>query len=128
MNDLNDIERKARMLMTAHGVGSLDFAFDRGTRRIAALHMAKYNSATGPVNLAKKITFSRKWALVLPEQDVWEVMIHEIAHALTCNARTPHGPEFAAVVRRLGGKATKRCFSPSVNIDGTPRKVVCILS
>jgi predicted SprT family Zn-dependent metalloprotease len=121
MNDLNEVERKARMLMTAHGVGSLGFRFSKGTKQIAALHMQRHRSATGPVNLATTITLSRRWALVMPEQDILEVMLHEIAHALTCNATRPHGPEFAAVVRRLGGKATRRCFNPSVNIDGSPR-------
>lgn len=122
MNNLQEVERKARMLMTAHGVGLLSFRFSKGTKQIAALHLKRYQSATGPVNLPTEIALSRKWASVMPDSDILEVMLHEIAHALTVNAERPHGPEFAAVVRRLGGKATRRCFSPSVNLDGTPRK------
>lgn len=120
-NDLAHVERQARALMTASGVGSLDFAFDRGTRRIAACHMKRYQSATGPVNLATKITISKKWALVMPDSDLAEIMVHEIAHALTANARSPHGAEFRAVVRKLGGIASSRCYSPSVDINGNPR-------
>lgn len=122
MNNLASVERNARMLMTAHGVGSMEFRFSKGTRQIAACHFARYRSATGDVNIPRTIALSRKWATVMPDSDLHEVMLHEIAHALTANAKTPHGPEFKAVVRQLGGKATNRCFEPSVHIDGTPRK------
>ncbi len=124
-NDLGQVELHARALMTAHGVGSLGFRFSKGTKQIGALHMQRRRSATGVVNIATQITLSRKWATVMPYSDLVEIMLHEIAHALTVNAGQPHGPEFQAAVRRIGGRATRRCFSPSVNIDGTPRvKVV----
>ena len=124
MNSLIEVENQCRMLMTAHGVGALGFRFSKGTRQIAALHCQRHRSATGDVNLPVMIVLSKHWAKVLPKVEIWEVMIHEIAHALTVNAGQPHGREFALAVIKMGGKATKRCFSPSVNIDGTPRHKV----
>lgn len=120
-NDLGQVEKHARALMTVHGVGHLEFHFDRGTRRIAALHAARIRSTTGIVQLPKKITMSKKWATVLPYSDLMEIMIHEIAHAYTVNESRPHGTAFRRKVVELGGTASDRCYSPSVNIDGTPR-------
>lgn len=122
-NDLAQVERHAKALMTVHGCGHLAFEFDRGTKRIACLHGSRIRSATGIVVLPRKITMSKKWALVLPYADLVEVMLHEIAHAHTANASRPHGSEFKRKVREIGGIAADRCFAPSVNIDGTPRKV-----
>ncbi len=120
-NDLRQVERHARALMTAHGVGSLEFRFSKGTRQIGALHMRRIRSVNGDINLPHTIALSRRWATVMPYTDLVEIMLHEIAHALTAHASQPHGREFQDAVRRIGGRATRRCFSPSVNIDGTPR-------
>lgn len=121
MNNLQTIRKQAEMLMTHHGVGRIRFDFDRGTRRIACV---KYNIMTvnnKQIKLVTALTMSKRWAMVLPDSDIWEVMIHEIAHIHTIDAKRPHGVEFKNTVRALGGRATGVCFSPSVNIDGTPR-------
>lgn len=124
MNDLKQVEREAKALMTAHGVGHVPFRFSKATRAIAAVHLISTASATGVVRLPTQLSFSRRWAMVMPPSDLHEIMIHEIAHIHTLDAERPHGPEFQAAVRALGGRATRRCFSPSVNLDGTPRKMV----
>lgn len=122
MNDLTKVEQQARALMTAHGVGRLNFRFSKAYRAIAACAFQTYRTPNGLCHIPTEIRLSKRWAMVLPEQEIWEVMIHEIAHALTANAGSPHGREFQAAVRKMGGKATRRCFSPSVNLDGSPRK------
>lgn len=108
--------------MAAHGAGNLPFSFDRGVRRIAATHMTEIRSSSDLVRIAKAISMSKRWALVLPEHDILEVMLHEIAHVHSVNAKRPRGPEFRAAILRLGGIASGRCYRPSVNIDGSPRE------
>lgn len=124
MNDIKKVERHIKALMTHHGVGNVDFRFSKATRVIAAVAFRRVKSPTGAlVALPVELRFSKRWAMVLPEQELWEVMIHEIAHIKTLNAGKPHGREFQRAVVAMGGMSTRRCFSPSVNIDGTPRKV-----
>lgn len=125
MNNLREVETHAKALMTMHGVGHVPFRFSKATRTIASVSFKRIPSDTGPVNLPTQLSFSRRWASVMPADDLREIMLHEIAHILNLDAKAaPHGREFQAIVRRLGGRATRRCFSPSVNLDGTPRESV----
>lgn len=118
MNSLANVEKVARGIMYDHGQTHLKFRFSKGVRQIAALH---YHRHVGNIRVPHTIALSRRWALVMPMDEIREVMLHEIAHSMTIDARLPHGPEFRKAVRSLGGKATNRCFIPSVYIDGTPR-------
>lgn len=105
--ELVEVEKQAKMLMTAHGVGSLEFGFDGGKRRIGATHSVK----VGDTWLAKKITLSRHYAVLLGEDEIRDVILHEIAHALAGH-KAGHGPLFAAACRKVGTKA-QRCFAAS---------------
>lgn len=99
------------MLMTAHGVGRLDFAFDNAKRRLGATHVYRAKNADGKVvHIPTKITLSKHYVLLLPEDEVRDVMLHEIAHALTPN----HGHDhvWRAAARKIGAKGT-RCATPS---------------
>lgn len=121
MNSLTSVERQCRSLMTAHGVGSLDFRFTRGTTTIAQMGWVRI----GDTRLAKYIGLSKRWGLVLPESDLWQIMIHEIAHAKVVHKETrPHGREFQRAVRAMGANSTNRCYRPTVYIDGRPRPVI----
>lgn len=118
MNNLEEVETKCKALMTAHGVGYVKFRFSKAWREIACVHGVTFVK-TG-VSIPTELTLSRKWALVLPDNDLLEVMLHEIAHIMTIDEEKEHGPRFAATVRSLGGKSTRRCYLPSVNLDGSP--------
>lgn len=107
MSKLANVERQARALMTAHGVGSLAFEFDRGKRRIGATHFVRIGNTVLP----KKITISRHFAEILSDDEIRETMLHEIAHALAGHA-AGHGPRWQAEARKLGIKGD-RCKATS---------------
>lgn len=105
--ELHEIEKHAKALMTAHGVGSLAFEFDGAKRRIGATHSV----LVGNTWLAKKITLSRHYAVLLPKEEIHDVILHEIAHALAGH-KAAHGPVWKAAARKVGAKPS-RCTVPS---------------
>ena len=104
--ELHEIEKQAKALMVAHGVGVLPFEFDNGKRRIGACHFIKI----GTTMLPEKITLSRHYAMLLPKEEIHDVILHEIAHALTPG----HGHDhvWKAACRKVGAKPS-RCAVPS---------------
>lgn len=110
--NLQEIEREARRLMTAHGVGSLAFEFDRGKRRIGATHFRGAGVGSIQFKLPTKITLSKHFAVLLSEQEIREVILHEIAHALA-GYDANHGPKWKAHARALGIEA-KACKATTV--------------
>lgn len=111
--NLTEIERNARALMTVHGVGSVPFAFDNGKRRLGATHFRNVGSQYSPTWLPVKITLSRHYAMLLPEDEIHDVILHEIAHALAGKLAN-HGPQFMAMCRKVGAKPA-RCATPSAS-------------
>jgi len=111
--ELHEIEKHAKALMTAHGVGSLAFEFDRGKRRLGCTHFV----TIGNTSLAKKITLSRHYAVLLPEDEIRDVILHEIAHALAGH-KAGHGPVWKAAARKVGAKP-KRCAAPSASPEAS---------
>lgn len=111
--ELHEIERHARALMTAHGVGSLAFEFDRGKRRLGSTRFVTIGNTTLP----QKITLSKHYAVLLPEDEIRDVILHEIAHALAGH-KAGHGPVWKAAARRVGAKA-QRCAAPSASPEAT---------
>lgn len=106
--ELKEAEKQARMLMTAHGVGYLKFDFDNAKRRLGATHCIRVRDAVIP----QKITLSKHYVLLLPEDEVRDVMLHEIAHALTPGHK--HDAVWRATARKIGAKGT-RCAAPSAS-------------
>lgn len=112
MTDFDKIERHARALMTAHGVGSLGFEFDRGKKRLGATRFVKI----GNTHLPKRITLSRHFIEAgLTEDEIYNVVLHEIAHA-KAGFSAGHGPVWQKHARALGIKP-ERCASPSVTVN-----------
>lgn len=104
--ELQEIERHARALMTAHGVGSLGFEFDNAKRRLGATHTLRIGNTV----LAKKITLSKHYAAILPADEIRDVILHEIAHALTPGHG--HDAVWRNACRKVGAKPN-RCAAPS---------------
>lgn len=115
--ELQEIEKQAKALMVAHGVGRLPFEFDNGKRRIGGCHFIQI----GTTVLPKKITLSRHFAVLLTEDEIRDTILHEIAHALA-GRDAGHGPIWKAAVAKIGGKP-ERCkvtsASPEKAVVGT---------
>lgn len=115
--DLNEIEKHAKALMTLHGVGYLAFRFDNGRRRIACTHYySAKNEAGREIVVTDRITFSRHYAAILQPDEMWQVMLHEIAH-VKAGQEAGHGPVFKREARKLG-IPTERCFTTSQRPKG----------
>lgn len=111
--ELKEIERHARALMTAHGVGSLEFAFDGGKSRLGATHIRIFNKGTrNETRIPYKITLSKHYAVLLPADEIRDVILHEIAHALT--PAHNHDAVWKAAARKVGAKP-QRCARPSAS-------------
>lgn len=122
MADLEMVEYTARQLMTKHGVGRLGFEWDRATTRIGATHSRKMEFPGGRVETVPvKITLSRKFVERMDMDDVREVILHEIAHALTPG--TGHGNEWKWKCIELGIEPT-RCKATGITFD-KPVKGIC---
>lgn len=88
--------------MTAHGVGSLHFEFDRAKRRVGATHYVKIGATWLPL----KITISKHWVALLPEEEIRLTLLHEIAHALA-GKEAGHGPHWKAMARKVGARPVR---------------------
>jgi predicted SprT family Zn-dependent metalloprotease len=80
-------------LMASHGLDGWTFGFDRAQRRLGACWLDR-----------KGITLSRHFVELNGEELVRDVILHEIAHALTPGAG--HGPRFKRKARELGCSGT----------------------
>lgn len=109
MNDMREIETHARALMTAHGVGSLSFEFDRSKKRIGATHFVTIGTTT----LARKITLSKHFAEILTKEEIRETILHEIAHALAGH-KAGHGVAWQRQAVALGIRPN-RCKAASAS-------------
>lgn len=86
-----DVTRMAEALIAAHLPGrGWTFGFDRAVRRAGACHHAD-----------RRITLSRHLAEGAEAEEVRQVLLHEIAHALAGH-RAAHGPRWRARAAALG--------------------------
>lgn len=107
--DKNRAAHQARLLIAAHGLDPNLFQWNRG-KNMMGLMSATYNRITDEVVL-KSISLSSYWVEAMTEDEVREVILHEIAHALC--PRDQHNWKFRAKVREIGGTAQGHCFGPS---------------
>ncbi len=91
--------RLARELFIQHGLVRWSFGFDRAVRRAG---LCNYRD--------RRITLSRQLVLAADAEQIRQVLLHEIAHALA-GQRAGHGPEWRGVATGIGYRHER--------IDGT---------
>lgn len=95
MADLARVRVWAEALIRMHleprdGVGSWSFAFDHAKRRAG---LCNYTS--------KRISVSRYLAAKFDDDEIHQILLHEVAHALA-GAGAGHGPKWRSVAREIG--------------------------
>jgi predicted SprT family Zn-dependent metalloprotease len=105
---LSDVYQLAQALMDQHGLQEWDFAFDRAVRRFGCCHYAQ-----------KRITLSKELTLLNTAEDVKDVILHEIAHAL--EPRQGHNRQWKRRAMSIGCKP-ERCYG--VHVKKPPAKYV----
>ena len=96
MADLNRVRHWADALIALHLDPSWSFGFDNAKTRAG---LCSYDR--------KRITVSRLLAARYDDDEIHQVLLHEVAHAMA-GARSGHGPKWKAVAEGLGyeGKRT----------------------
>lgn len=91
MTALETVRSRAEALITEHlGAGSWTFGFDHAKTRAGQCDFAR-----------KRITVSRHLAARFSDDDVEQVLLHEVAHALA-GARAGHGPKWKRTAAAIG--------------------------
>ncbi|WP_144711511.1 SprT-like domain-containing protein [Curtobacterium pusillum] len=91
MTPLERVRSRAAQLMAVHlGDGSWSFAFDHAKTRAGQCDFARH-----------RITVSRHLAVRFSDDDVDQVLLHEIAHALA-GSRAGHGPTWRRTAAAIG--------------------------
>lgn len=95
MSELPRVRVWAEALIRVHldpvfGTGSWTFGFDRAKRRAG---LCNYTD--------RRITVSRHLAASFEDDEIHQILLHEVAHALV-GAEAGHGAEWKRVARELG--------------------------
>lgn len=90
MADLARVRTWADALIRLHLDPSWTFAFDHARTRAGLCNYTK-----------KRISVSRHIALLSEDDDIHQVLLHEVAHAIA-GQKAGHGPKWRAVAAELG--------------------------
>ncbi|WP_417510314.1 SprT-like domain-containing protein [Microbacterium sp.] len=90
MADLNRVRVWAEALIRMHLDESWAFGFDNAKRRAGQCDFR-----------AKRITVSRYLAARFDDDEIHQVLLHEVAHALAGH-RAAHGPSWKRIAREIG--------------------------
>ncbi len=77
-------------LEPVHGPGAWSFGFDRAKRRAG---LCNYTD--------RRITVSRYLAAKFDDDEIHQILLHEIAHALA-GSKAGHGPKWKRIAREIG--------------------------
>lgn len=91
MDIKNYIVEKTQKLLRSHGINNWNVSFGKRKR---ALGLTKYSEKT--------IEYSNHWVPIMKIQAIDELIIHEVAHALTPGAK--HGMNWRMTCLILGGE------------------------
>lgn len=116
--DITEAATLARTLMNQHGLGHVPFRFNRAKRALGTTHFLK-NRGTGEITL-QDISLSEHYTKLLPEDEVRDVILHEIAHALTPGHN--HDYVWRRKAREIGAKP-ERCALPSARPEAAVKGV-----
>jgi len=100
----NEIERLARQLMADHGFSHIPLRWSNGKRILGAVRFLRVTHQ--PIDL----TLSKIMLPLLPEDQVRDVILHEIAHLMTPGEG--HGPRWKAACRQIGAKPERTTTVP----------------
>lgn len=89
--DLTQATSLATTLMQFHGAGHYAFGFDNARTRAG---LCNYR--------LQRITLSKHFVMLNPEDEVAACILHEIGHVLA-GPHAGHGPSWARAVRSIGG-------------------------
>lgn len=113
MADLNRVRIWANALITLHlDPDTWSFGYDNAKTRAG---LCTYNT--------KRITVSRYLASRYEDDEVHQILLHEVAHAIA-GPRAGHGPRWLATARELGYEG-KRTHSGTVADDLAPWVGTC---
>ncbi|HEY9423159.1 MAG TPA: SprT-like domain-containing protein, partial [Microterricola sp.] len=91
MADLERVRHWANALIALHLNPAIwSFGFDNAKKRAGLCNFT-----------AKRITVSRYLAARYDDDEIHQILLHEVAHALA-GSRAGHGPRWAAIARDLG--------------------------
>jgi len=90
MSELERVRVWAEALLRLHLDSSWSFGFDNATRRAG---LCNYTD--------RRITVSRHLAARFEDDEIHQILLHEVAHALA-GPGTGHGPAWRAIARGLG--------------------------
>lgn len=90
MSDLNRVRRWADALIALHLDPSWSFGFDHAKKRAGLCNF-----------IARRITVSRYLAARYEDDEVHQILLHEVAHAMA-GTGTGHGPKWKATAHELG--------------------------
>lgn len=114
--DITEAAHLARTLMNAHGLGHIPFQFNRAKRTLGMCTWER--NQFDFTYRVKNISLSREFVPLLPEDEVRDVILHEIAHALTNDPHEHHGARWRMIARQIGAKP-QRCATPSARPTGS---------
>jgi predicted SprT family Zn-dependent metalloprotease len=116
--DLDAVASLARDLMDQHGLDNVPLAFDRSKTVIGWCH----HRAMGDYSWVEKIVLSKEFMKILPEDEIRDVILHEIAHALApFNAY--HDIRWQVIAKRIGAEPVA-CKATSISPPGA-YKAIC---
>lgn len=118
--DLKEAERMALDLMTHHGVGHVRFEFNGGKKMLGVCHHYGLKDANGRmIRIPSKIELSKHYVQLLPKDEIRDVILHEIAHALALGkGERGHGYMWKTIARTIGAKP-ERCARPSAKPEAS---------
>lgn len=110
--DLNDAEAMSLHLMSKYKLiqNGWKFKYDKATKRLGATHFR-----------TRYITLSKTMVLASPRQEVEQIMLHEIAHALLPHT-VGHGPEWKRLAARIGYRGSRTAVNRSLDFTGKPQQ------
>ena len=104
----------ARQLMEEHGYGYLLFGFNRRKKSLGVCFI-KYRGTHAAT--PEGIELSEVWVPYLSEAEVRDTILHEIAHAMTPDAKYPHGTSWKLAAQRIGA-------NPNRTAESVPKEVM----